>query len=161
MRPHGHTGRCWCGDHHVSTEALELNMTALEQAEATWKVYVQDWALAYASDAAGEAGRAECVQVFAERWDGRVAPGDARIEAVPCPAVWLRLHRLAGEWKSEELAQQQAEDIMRSERQFPPFTLSAGEFLRLPGFPQIVRHGSPEEQELLGYGTKMLPVEAS
>jgi hypothetical protein len=129
------------------------------QHDAIWKVYVQDWTIAYSSDARGEDGKAECQRVLEERWNGRVELEDVFIRTVgshhPPYCIWLRLPQLQGEWKSRERAEAQAREITGTLRQYPP--LEGGEGLRLPGLPEIVVSGSAEERVLLDYGKRMLP----
>jgi hypothetical protein len=124
----------------------------------TWKVYVQDWVVAYTSDAIGVPGVQECERVFAERWEGRVEKGDSYIQARPADPslIHLRLHQSQGEWVTEELAMEHARRITATVREWVPGPWLAD--LRLPGLPVIAGAGGPEEQAMLDYGKRKLRV---
>jgi len=114
---------------------------------ATWRVYLREWLIVYTSDAAGPEGVDECWDHFAGKYKGRVRDQDRQVAATSSdrPGAYpyrleLRLPNLKGEYKDEADA-----------------VLLSAEHAGIEEQPRVVRRGSPEEQELLGYGRKMLP----
>jgi hypothetical protein len=127
-------------------------------ADATWKVYVQDWIIAYTSDGEDEEGLRECETVLAQRWAGRVEPHDFYIQfAGRRYVIWLRTYQLQGEWRDEAAAVLHQQAFLANSRDSHNGPLDDGLELRLPGLPVVVRSGSPEERRLTEYGQKMLP----
>jgi hypothetical protein len=109
------------------------------QVPSTWRVYLPEWLLVYASDALGSAGVAECEGKFERDWKGRIRDEDFQVisAASNLPAVMrLRVPSMQGEWKDETLARQQAEG--------------------LPGDVRVVAAFSAQERELLDYGKRKL-----
>ncbi len=118
----------------------------MSQSDATWRVYLNEWVTFYSSDAFGPDGQAECLQYFRRKYRGRVRDEDWRVvpgagveRAARFPyCVQLYLPNLRGEFKDEADAR-----MLRLEH--------IGEAV------SVVQRGSPQEQDLLAYGTKMLP----
>lgn len=106
----------------------------------TWRVYVYDWVVSYSSDQPAEAGHAECLTVFGERWEGRVADDDVRYEKRGSGwSILLRLPERQGEFTDKLLAVQFATGIS-CER----------------GLPHVAEAGSRVERDLLDYGKRKL-----
>lgn len=111
--------------------------------DAPWRVYLRDWVVVYTSDELEVPGRRECEAVYAEKYAGRVQTEDWRIR----PAGQMRpshqcLQLFLPNLKGEYGDRNPAADLLQA--------MGSGGWL--------VRRGSAEEQELLDYGKKMLPV---
>lgn len=110
--------------------------------EPTWRVYLSEWLTVYTSDQLEVPGQEECKAAYARKYGGRVRQEDVRIKPAgrlrpSHQALQLRLPNLKGEFKDRT----EAADLLQA--------MGSGGWL--------VRRGSPEEQELLDYGKKMLP----
>lgn len=118
--------------------------------EAPWRVYLAEWVTVWTSDAAGPEGKAEALQHFRGKYRGRVRDEDWGVvpafagRELECPpyCVRLRLPNLQGEFKEEATANLLARKVRDD----------------LELSPQVVQRGSEQEQALLDYGKKMLPV---
>ena len=106
----------------------------------TWRVYKPEWVIVYTSERLEVDGRTQCRDRFTEDYEGRVRDGDWRIKGVGSfrpqhQVLELKLPNMAGECKAKELA----------------------EALQVGQGGVLVEGGSPEERELLSYGSRRLP----
>jgi hypothetical protein len=114
-----------------------------------WRVYRSEWQGVYHSDAVGPAGLRECRQRFAEKFEGKVREEDVRY------APWARDHPESYPWIIRLWLPTVRAEFKHRE--------AAGEYVRqmLWTGAKIVERGSPEEVELISYGTRMLKPEQS
>jgi hypothetical protein len=125
-------------------------------APPSWRVYQKEWTVVYTSDETDEEGAAEVSRFLAEHYDGRLRDEDIRLSiSVPVlvngqrPEKYEPVHSLGsvrlwnrrGEWGLEKDARNHAERIWAAEGVVPT----------------VVGAETPQEQELLDYGKRMLP----
>jgi hypothetical protein len=125
-------------------------------APPSWRVYQKEWTVVYTSDATDGEGAAETGRFLTEHYGGRLRDEDVRLTlTVPVlvngqrPEKYepqavrgsVRIWNRRGEWAQEKDARDHAERIWGAEGVVP--TLAGAE--------------TPQEQELLDYGKRMLP----
>jgi hypothetical protein len=125
-------------------------------APPSWRVYQKEWTVVYTSDATDKEGAAETSRFLAEHYDGRLNDEDIRMSlTVPvlvngqrpenCEPTHargsVRTWNLRGEWGLREDADNHVERIWAAEGVVPT----------------VVGAETPQEQELLDYGKRMLP----
>lgn len=115
----------------------------------TYRVFVKDWVIVYASTVEDSPGRLQCVDHFNDRYEGRVEPEDERIVRMfhdtSQPAkhyLELRLWTQKGEFKTHELA-------VEFVRTLDPAKWTDG---------HVVKRNSRNEQILRDYGKVKLSI---
>jgi hypothetical protein len=102
--------------------------------EGFWRVYREEWTVAYVSDADGEEGALECREKFRSSYEGRVRPDGWRVvawnEKNPGGWPWMLEIRLPV-MKGEHVREQDADCHARETGAV------------------VAREGSPEEREIL------------
>jgi hypothetical protein len=106
-----------------------------------WRVYKQEWAVAYVSDTDGKDGMEECQQWFGEYYKGKVRPEEWRVEpwSLTFPPEWPWMLTLFL-------------PIMRGEHVGRPAALEQAH--KIEGL--VVLEGSKADKKLLNYGRRML-----
>ncbi len=113
----------------------------------SWRIYRDEWITMYvAFEHADQTPIERATAHFDQYYQGRVLARDVEYEidnttyGQPAAILRLRLPNLRGEWKPRELAQEFADRSFAGEENV-----------------MVVATDSREEQDLKGYGVKMLP----
>jgi hypothetical protein len=106
-----------------------------------WRVYKQEWAVAYVSDTDGQVGMEQCQERYGKVYKGKVRPEEWRVEP------WSLLFPLRWPWMLVLFL-----PIMRGEHVSRPAALEHAH--KIDGV--VVLEGSKADKKLLNYGKRML-----